>query len=183
MANRDTRQTPIDRGFRWSGRVWVPLAAGLVGLLLLLVILYSAVSTIRSIVDGVSGNEVPGGVSVSTWEEAASKHQFVVYRPAYVPDAMGEPELSSVRLGELIAGVDAEWPEGLVISQAGHAAKIEASAQRVQVQGAQEAYVDTVEGQQVLIVRKKDTWLTLFGLPQDELRRVAGGLQPVKVER
>lgn len=183
MANRDTRQTAITRGLHWSGRAWLPLAAGLVGLLLLLVILYSAVSTIRSVVDGVSGTEVPGGVSVSTWEEAASRHQFVVYRPAYVPDALGEPELSSVQLGELIAGVDAEWPEGLVISQTGHASKIEASAQQVEVQGAQEAYVDTVEGQQVLIVRKKDTWLTLFGLPQDELRRVAGELQPVQVRR
>lgn len=75
-------------------------------------------------------------------------------------------------------GMSANYRDGLVISEFAVPPGPRVSPRMVDLQGAGEAYFDTLEGDRFLVARIGDTWVNLTGHPDDELLRVAQGLRP-----
>ncbi len=118
---------------------------------------------------------------VGSWQQAASQTELGVYEPTYLPHGATASQIV-VYEGGLGSpeGMSASYSNGLVISEFEVPPGPQVSPGIVDVEGAKEAYFDTLEGDRLLVARIGDTWVNLTGRPDDELLRVAQGLRRVK---
>lgn len=151
---------------------WVALAGGGCGVLLLL--LCAALFLGGSFL----GRQISGGVTTS-WPDAAAKTSMQLYEPGYLPDDAEEPQILPIGMGETFQTVTATYPNGLVIIQVNQDAG-GAGGEPVEVRGAEDARFTATNGRRTLALRKGGTSVSLAGLADAELIRVAELLRPVE---
>ncbi len=159
-----------------SRRFWIVLAVSALVLMVLLVVACGLLwFVLRDRLVGLVGDPV------GSWEGAAAEATMVrLYRPGYLPPGTGESFLSISRPIEGVEEVRAMYGTGLVIVQSNAALQAEDPSEHepASVEGAGEAYF--VPGPvRTLVVDEGGTWVTLQGLPDAELIRIAESLEPV----
>jgi hypothetical protein len=154
---------------------WVWVAAGCGGLLILGVLACVAFAIVGGFAARKVADQVEAGATHS-WSETASRTDLQVYEPGYLPRGAGTPEIMTFGLGSALQTVAATYPGGLQILEVNRNEGSNARRE-VTVRGAERAYI---ADSGALVVRKGSTWITLDGLPEDALIRIAESLRQVQ---
>lgn len=174
MVSRDSRSARTGPMLRLTALVAAVVVTGAV--------LYAAWTAISLLLGAVSSGEPPVGDPAASWEEAAARQDFALYRPTWLPPDVGELQLNTLEIGGMIRAVDAEYRGGLVINQSTQVAESGGPVEPARIAGADEARYESPEDQRILVIRRGRTWISLFGRPDKQLVRVAESLRPVRKE-
>lgn len=154
--------------------LWIGLAAGIGGCMLLVVILCVALGLAGSIF----GRRVAKNATTS-WTDAAGKTSLELYEPGYVPSDAGEPQIIPIGLGGVAQTVTAKYSGGLTIAQVNRAPNARERQEQVDVEGADEAWYGNTRDGRALTVHKNNTWITIAGRTDGELIKIAESLRRV----
>ncbi len=151
---------------------WVALGAG--GCVLLVVLACAALA----LAGNIFGRRIAGNVTTD-WATAAERTNLELYRPAYLPDDAGQPQIIPIGFGETVQTVTATYGNGLTLVQVNQNPS-QQGGETAEVEGADEAYFGRTGQGRALNVRRGQTWISLLGQPDRELIRIAESLEPVQ---